>query len=172
MPRWRRFNGRSVRTPFQWNDEPNADFSRASSDKLPRPVISDGSNFDYRNLNFLNQRRDPTSLLNTLARIIRTRKESAQIGTGRFQIVETDQPETVFAHACLDDNWCILALHNLSDKELPNVRVQLWDDRYSSFMFLFEERDREKIAGRELSIDLPPYGYSWLRLRPEAGREA
>ena len=155
----------SVRTPFQWNAEPNADFSRAPADKLYRPVIADGGPYDFHRVNVQCQRRHPGSLLNGIERIIRTRKECRQIGDGRFRLVETDQPETVFAHACEDDGWAILALHNLGAEPRPGVRVQLWDDNYVSAMHLFTETDNQPIENREFRVDLPGYGFAWLRLR-------
>ncbi len=154
----------SVRTPFQWNDEPNADFSRAPADKLPRPVIASGP-FDHHRVNVQCERRHHESLLNQIERLIRTRKECRQIGAGDFRIVDTDQPETVFAHACTDGDWAILVLHNLGAEPRPGVRVQLWDDGYDVASYLFEEHDNQPIDGKELRVDLDGYGFCWLRLR-------
>ena len=156
----------SVRTPFQWNAEANADFSRGAPEQFPRPLVAaDGGPFDYRHANVQHERRDPESLLNQLERIIRTRKECRQIGAGQFRFVETDQPETIFAHACTDGDWAILVLHNLGAEARPGVRVQLWDEGYSSAIYLFEHRDNQLIDGRELQVDLTAYGFCWLRLR-------
>ena len=154
----------SVRTPFQWNDEPNADFSRASADKLPRPVIASGP-FDHHRINVQCERRHHESLLNQMERLIRTRKECRQIGAGEFRFVDTDQPETVLAHACTDGDWAILILHNLSAELRPGVRVQLWDDGYDVASYLFAEHDNQLIEGKELRVDLDHYGFCWLRLR-------
>ncbi|MBE7158283.1 MAG: alpha-amylase family protein [Rhodospirillales bacterium] len=156
----------SVRTPMQWNGEPNADFSRASPDKFPRPLVpADGGPFDYHRVSVQAERRNPDSLLNRLERLIRTRKECPQIGAGHFRLVDTDQPEEVFAHACTDGDWSILMLHNLGSEARPDVQVQLWDDAYDCAIYLFEDRDIWNIKGRELRVDLAPYGYCWLRLR-------
>ena len=155
----------TVRTPFQWNTERNADFSRAPADKLHRPVIADGGPFDYHRVNAQCQRRHPASLLNGIVRLIRTRKECRQIGAGGFRLVKTDHDETVFAHACTDGDWAILALHNLGAQPLPGVRVKIWDDRYDSASLLFDEHDNLPIEDCELRVDLEGYGYSWLRLR-------
>ena len=83
----------SVRTPMQWNAEANADFSRATADKFPRPLVpDDGGPFDFHRANVQVERRGPESLLNQLERIIRVHKECPQFGAGHFRIVETDQP--------------------------------------------------------------------------------
>ncbi len=47
----------SVRTPMQWSDSRNAGYSDAPSDKLVRPVISEGE-FSYKQVNFAAQDRD------------------------------------------------------------------------------------------------------------------
>jgi Glycosidases len=46
----------SVRTPMQWNAEPNTGFASPSVKKLRRPVI-DWGEFDYRRVNVQAQRR-------------------------------------------------------------------------------------------------------------------
>ena len=131
----------------------------------PAPLVADGGAFDYRHVNVQIQRRDPQSLLNQIERLIRTRKECSQIGAGEFRLVETDQPKTVSAHACVDDQWAILVLHNLGCDPRPGVRVRLWDDKYSAAIYLFDDRDNQSIDGPELRVDLSAYGLSWLRLR-------
>lgn len=158
----------SVRTPFQWNAEPNADFSRAPASKLPRPVVADGP-FGYRRVNVVRQRYRMHTLLNQLERLIRTRKECQQIGSGEFRFVDTNQPETVFAHACIDGSWAILILHNLGAKSHRNVRVQLWDDLYDLAVHLFEEHDPMPINGPVLTVNLPGHSFAWLRLRRRTG---
>ena len=77
----------SVRTPMQWNAQPNAGFADPSVKKLRRPVIDSGE-FDYRQVNVQAQRRDPHSLLNSLERMIRTRKEYPEFGCGKWRLVE------------------------------------------------------------------------------------
>jgi glycosidase len=86
----------SVRTPMQWTSERNGGFSTASKERLRRPVISKGP-FRYHRVNVQKSRREPGSLLNRLERMIRTRKEFPESGTGTYRILETDRPKTVFA---------------------------------------------------------------------------
>jgi maltose alpha-D-glucosyltransferase/alpha-amylase len=78
-----------ARTPMQWSSEAHAGFTRA--DKPVLPVIDEGP-YSYRKINVADQRRDPGSLLNWMARMIRTRKEVPEIGWGEFDLVETGHP--------------------------------------------------------------------------------
>jgi maltose alpha-D-glucosyltransferase / alpha-amylase len=153
----------SVRTPMQWNAEPNAGFAGPSVKKLRRPVI-DWGEFDYRRVNVQAQRRDPHSLLNSLERMIRTRKEYPEFGCGHWRIVENDRPEKVFAHACEEGENAVMAVHNLSDEPVE-VNLKLWTDQFNHAVFLFGDIDSQKIKGKDLSMKLAGYGYDWLRLR-------
>ena len=153
----------SVRTPMQWSAERNGGFSRAPNECLRRPVINKGK-FSVRKVNVQMLRRQPGSLLNRLERMIRTRKEFPEFGTGTYRILETDKPRTVFAHACEDDTGrAVLAAHNLS-AESETVAVRLWKNKFDHFVFLFEERENKRISDATIKLKLQPYGYSWLRL--------
>ena len=153
----------SVRTPMQWSSERNGGFSTASKERLRRPVISKGP-FSYRRVNVQKLRREPGSLLNRLERMIRTRKEFPEFGTGTYRILETDRPKTIFAHACEDEaGSAVLAAHNLT-QEAESVTVRLWKNEFDHFVNLFEEQENEPILDGKIKLKLPPYGYSWLRL--------
>jgi maltose alpha-D-glucosyltransferase/alpha-amylase len=153
----------SVRTPMQWTSERNGGFSTAPKEGLRRPVISKGP-FSYHRVNVQKSRREPGSLLNRLERMIRTRKEFPEFGTGTYRILETDRPKTVFAHACEDEaGSAVLAAHNLS-QEAESVTVRLWKNEFDHFVNLFEEQENEPILNEKIKLKLPPDGYSWLRL--------
>ena len=154
----------SVRTPMQWSADRNAGFSPAPPNRLRRPVISSGP-FDFRKVNVQTQRRQPDSLLNALERLIRTRKEYPEIGEGRFRLVENDCPGHVFAHACEDENGnALLAVHNFAGKTVE-VTVYLWDERFTRFLYLFDEFPMEPVKNGKIKAKLAPYGFSWLRLK-------
>jgi maltose alpha-D-glucosyltransferase / alpha-amylase len=153
----------SVRTPMQWNAEPNAGFADPSVKRLRRPVIDSGE-FDYRRVNVQTQRRDPHSLLNSMERMIRTRKEYPEFGCGKWRLVESDRPDQIFAHACEDAGNAVLAVHNLSGEPLL-VNVRLWSDQFDHAVFLFGDVDSKEIKDKDLAMELPAYGYDWIRLR-------
>ena len=73
----------SVRAPMPWSREPQAGFSTAR--KTVQPLIYQGP-YGYELINVESQRRDPNSLLNWTAQMIRLRKECPEVGWGFQQL--------------------------------------------------------------------------------------
>src|SRR5690606_15046548 len=94
--------------PMQWANQRNAGFSTA--DELVHPVISEGV-WRYQHVNVAEQRRDPTSLLNWTARMLRLRKECPEIGWGKCTILKTGSPH-VLALRCDWRGNAVLTIHN------------------------------------------------------------
>jgi maltose alpha-D-glucosyltransferase / alpha-amylase len=154
----------SVRTPMQWTADVNAGFSVADSSSLFRPVIDKGA-YSYRKVNVQALRRDPRSLLNHLERMIRTRKEYPEFSTGTYRVLETSEPNKIFAHSCQDENGnAVIAAHNLTPKP-SKVAIELWEKTFDHFVHLFDQLPNEKIKNAEVHLELPGFGFSWLRLR-------
>jgi maltose alpha-D-glucosyltransferase / alpha-amylase len=154
----------SVRTPMQWSAQANAGFSTAPAKKSRRPVIDSGK-FDYRLVNVQAERRNPSSLLNRIERMIRTRKEFPEFACGKYRLLESDRPEAIFAYACEDDEGnAVVAVHNLSRKAIT-AKVRLWTDRLDNAVFLFGENDDAAVVDKDLPVALDGYGYNWARLK-------
>lgn len=151
----------SVRTPMQWSAEENGGFSKAPPEKLIRPVIESGE-FGYEQLNVAAQTRDAESLLNSLERMIRTRRGTPEFGWGAFRTLEVDQP-CVFAHLSEWRDNSVLALHNLS-RQSCEVRVDLGPTRPRELMDILEDCDYPSLDAEHGPIPLEGYGYRWLRL--------
>jgi hypothetical protein len=58
----------------------------------------------------------------------------------------------------------VLAVHNLS-REAQKVNVRLWSDQFDHAVFLFGDLDIVEIKDKNLPMELPEYGYNWIRLR-------
>jgi maltose alpha-D-glucosyltransferase / alpha-amylase len=101
----------AIRTPMQWSSERNAGFSTAES--LVRPVVSRGP-YAYERVNVEEQRRDPASLLQWTARMIRLRKQCPEIGWGDWRIVASGS-RNVLAVAYTWRGNTIVCVHNLAD---------------------------------------------------------
>jgi len=43
--------------------------------------------------------------------------------------------------------------------------LKLWEKTFDHFIHLFDERPNEKIKKAEIEMELPGFGFSWLRLR-------
>jgi maltose alpha-D-glucosyltransferase/alpha-amylase len=151
----------SVRTPMQWSGEPNGGFSTASPDALIRPVIADGG-YGYPHVNVAAQRSDPSSLLNVVERLIRTRKECPEIGWGTWHILEAEDPR-VFAHCCEWRGGAILAIHNLSS-EPAVAKLNLSEYQAEHLVDLLGDREASPIEDGEFTARLDGYAYRWYRL--------
>lgn len=97
--------------------------------------------------------------------MIRTRKEYAEFSTGTYRVLETSESTKIFAHSCQDENGnAVIAAHNLTEGSIKVV-VKLWEKTFDHFIHLSDERPNEKIKKTEIDLELPPFGFSWLRLR-------
>ena len=156
----------AVRTAMQWSDEENAGFSTAPPEGLIRPVIREGP-FAYETVNVATEDRDPDGLMNTISKIIRTRRAAPEFGWGNYRLLRTDARE-VLAHACEWRGNTVVALHNLCD-EARTVRLDIRSDGGAAkWLDILADDEYEEVVAGSGSVFLRPYGYRWLR--PEGTR--
>jgi maltose alpha-D-glucosyltransferase / alpha-amylase len=159
----------AIRTPMQWSEEPNAGFSTAPPRNLVRPVISEGE-YGYDRVNVEQQRRDPRSLLNTVERMIRLRKEHPEFGFGQCTIADSADPAVFGIRASWQANTTI-AVHNLADRP-ATTRLDLQDDEASHVLDALGGDRFERRPDGTVEVKLEPYAVRWLRLRRGAGERA
>jgi trehalose synthase len=156
----------AVRTLMQWSARANGGFSTAPAEQLARPALPTGA-FGYRAVNVSAQRRDPESLLNWTERLIRTRRETPEIGWGAFSVVATTAP-SVIAHRLDWETSTLVAVHNLSDRP---ATVDLTVDRIGSDSeceeVISDPTDYPPLTTRQ-ELTLPPWGYRWVRVHRPA----
>lgn len=112
------------RTPFQWNDSPNAGFTSGE------PWLKVNSN--YKEINAAAQERDENSPLNYFRKLIRFRRENEVLIYGDAEYFDMEN-ESVFAYARELDGRKLLILLNFTDKEATaNVGFD-----YSQAKYLF-----------------------------------
>ncbi len=99
----------AVRTPMQWSDEPGAGFSTADPEQFPA-AITEGE-FGPLAVNVAAQRAEHDSLLNWFERLIRRRRETPELGLGKWSVIKTEEP-AVLAHRCDWDGSTVVAVHN------------------------------------------------------------
>ena len=157
----------SVRTPMQWADERNGGFSPAPPSRLRRPVV-DGR-FGPMAVNVADQRRDPGSMLNWMERVIRRRRETPELGWGRFEVLDTGD-RAVLGHRSTWEGSAVMALHNLAE-EPRTVRVGVPAPEGSEHVvdLLDDAAGGLDLDGGCLEVKLEGYGYRWFRLQA-AGR--
>jgi maltose alpha-D-glucosyltransferase/alpha-amylase len=150
----------AVRSPMQWSARPNGGFSRA--DEIYRPMHGDGE-YGYRNVNVVDQRHDPESLVAWMTRAIQVRRECPEMGWGEWRILDVGDSRVL----ALDYRWRdggVVTLHNLS---ADDVRVRLPDDLDLTGVEEIRRMFGDGTADHGKEIDLAGYGYSWLRLVDE-----
>ena len=153
----------AVRSPMQWSDDANAGFSSAPEGELCRPVTA-SPGFDAEAVNVAAQRRDEGSLLNWLERLIRRRRESPQIGHGRYTRLATGDP-AVLAHRCDWEGRVLVAVHNLAGRSVRVGLGELADDAVEELTDLLGTRDLAAGSDGALELDLEAYGHRWFSVR-------
>jgi glycosidase len=158
----------AVRTPMQWTSGTNGGFSRASKRKLSGPVPDDG--YSPEHVNVADQRRDPDSLLNFVQLLVRRYRESPELGwTPRAEILAQPHP-AVLAHRSTWGDGSTIAVHNLGpDAVTVPLRFDDCDDTVELVDLLQDGTCTIDAEGRT-DVDLPGYGYRWLRVVREGDR--
>ena len=151
----------AIRTPMQWSHLPNAGFSTAGAKDLVRPVVT-GGEFGYEKVNVTDQRHDPASLLAWFERMIRTLKESPEVGSGTCAYLDLPVPKGVLAHRADDRGGVMVFLHNLGTAK---VKVDLSSLAPEADMPNDVLADQEYgPVGKLDALEVGPHGYRWIRL--------
>lgn len=157
----------AVRTPMQWTDGPNGGFSTAPASRLISPVVQGG--FGPEHVNAALARRDPDSLWNFMAALIRRYRECPELGWGRFEVLE--QPvAAVLAHRCVWDADSVVLAHNLGPQPATVTLDLATPDRTAEaldgvvLLDLLGTEDIAVSARGRIELQLDGYGYRWLRV--------
>jgi glycosidase len=149
----------AVRNPMQWSPEQAGGFS--TSDALYRPAHAEGP-YGYRTVNVADQRHDPGSLHSWVAQAIRVRRESPELGWGKWRTLDVDDPHVLAIETRWRDDRTV-TLHNLSAEP---AKVRLPDDAEEPghgqpMRQMLGDTDPPYRPGEE--ITLGRYGFRWLR---------
>lgn len=156
----------AVRTPMQWSDARHGGFSRAAPSRLPGPVVEGG--YGPEHVNVADQRRDPDSLLSFVGTLVRRYRESPELGWAeRAEILDQPHPG-VLAHRCTWEDGSMVAVHNLTDEAVtvPLTLADLKhdDDAPARLVDLLQDGACDVDGRGRVSLELPAYGYRWLRV--------
>jgi maltose alpha-D-glucosyltransferase/alpha-amylase len=150
-----------VRTPMQWSSDRNAGFSTVEESRLYLPVIADPV-YGYQAVNVAAQLKTPSSLLNTMKRLITVRGRSTAFGRGSIEFLRP-RNESILAYLREYGDDTILVVANLSDRSQP---VELDLPRYRGavpFEMLGGTRF-PPIGSTPYFLSLGPQGFYWFRL--------
>ncbi len=154
-----------VRTPMQWSYDRNAGFSRADTEQLFSPPITN-PNYHYESVNVESESRLNTSLLHWVRKIIRVRqKYSKAFGRGEIQFLENGNRH-VLAYLRKYEEEKILCIFNISRK--PTF-LELSLKEYSGYTPVEIITDVPFPAIGELPyfFTLHPRSFFWLSLKKE-----
>ena len=149
----------SVRTPMQWSDELHGGFSTA--DETVLPVISEGP-YSYQRVNVEAQRRDPTSMLNWIERLIRLRKECPEIGWGTFKVLSTGTPSALALKYEWRNNQLIV-IHSFNARQ-TTVTIDPGSKEPIQLTNLMAGGHSYAEPNGKHKIVLQGYGYRWYRV--------
>lgn len=117
-----------VRTPMQWSSDRNAGFSESNPQQLYLPVIQDPQ-YDYQAVNVELQKRNSSSLLWSMKRMIETRKNYPAFSRGTMEFLHCENPK-ILAFTRTYEDETILVMVNLSRFSQP---VQIDLQQYAGF---------------------------------------
>lgn len=147
----------TVRTTMQWDTSSNGGFSNADSQKLQWPIIDSGT-YGYPSVNVSSQYGIPSSILEQVKIMIKTRKSHLAFNYGKFKLVETGHPQ-VMAYLYLLDKQRLLITHNLS-YQVAEAQISIDTEAIDK---LIGEATID-LNAHLLKLTLPPYTYCWLSL--------
>lgn len=157
----------SVRAPMQWNSGINGGFSTATESRLYRPLVKD-DRFHYSKVNVELQRADKTSLFSRMKELICARKLHPEIGFGKLAWVTTNH-ESVLGHICHWKNDMLMAIHNLSGKEVE-VTLELKTVYAKKLKNILGDCVASPLENGNYFLQLKAYDYVWFSVHYEKER--
>jgi maltose alpha-D-glucosyltransferase / alpha-amylase len=158
-----------VRTPMQWSPDRNAGFSTAEEKTLYLPVITDPVH-GYQTVNVAAQSRTPSSLLNTMKRLIATRRSSPAFGRGTIEFLRP-RNQRVLAYLRQHGRDTLLVVNNLAGSSQP-VELDLRALAGCTPVEILGQTPFPPIRETPYVLSLGPHGYYWFRIeRPDGADE-
>jgi maltose alpha-D-glucosyltransferase/alpha-amylase len=164
-----------VRTPMQWSPDRNGGFSTADFAQLYLPPLMDPV-YGFNAVNVEAQRRDPSSFLHWLQRMLAVRKQHPVLATGKMEILHAENP-SVLAYLrrglVVPDSEredIVLCVHNLS--RFPQPCELMLEQLAGKVPIELTGRVRfPRIGKLPYFVTLAPYGFYWLELIDQSDEE-
>jgi maltose alpha-D-glucosyltransferase/alpha-amylase len=160
-----------VRTPMQWSPDRNAGFSAADFAQLYLPPLMDPV-YGFQAVNVEQQRRDPSSFLHWLRRILAIRKQHPVLATGELEVLHAENPSVLayLRRRTLADEEesigrddIVLCVHNLSRFPQP-CELMLEQLAGKVPIELSGRVPFPRIGKLPYFVTLAPYGFYWFEL--------
>lgn len=157
-----------MRTPMQWNLNPNAGFSTANPQRLYLPIITDPV-YRHESVNVATQESSHASLLWWIRNVVAMRKRIAIFGRGKMKFIETSNAR-VLAFVRSYEGLHVVTVANLS--QFPQSAIlSLNEFRGSEVIEVFSQNRFQSVDTGAYPITIGPYGYFWFQLEVAAGKE-
>jgi maltose alpha-D-glucosyltransferase/alpha-amylase len=151
-----------VRTPMQWTPDRNGGFSKSDFAQLYLPPLMDPV-YGYEAVNVEGQRRNPSSFLHWVKRILEVRRQHVVFGLGSFEILHPANPSVLaFVRQLGDDR--VLCVNNLSKRAQP-VELDLAAFNGLRPFELLGGNEFPRIGDLPYFVTLAPYSFFWFALR-------
>jgi trehalose synthase len=154
----------AVRVPMQWTPAPGGGFSTADPSTFPEPMAE--GDFGPAKVNARDQARDPDSLLSFFRHLVDRYRDCPELAWGTASVLDPGPDAApVLAHRCDADDVSVVALHNFSGEPATATLAleglagcPLYDVLAGDVTGAVRVPDDGKLV-----LELPPYGYRWLR---------
>ncbi len=158
----------AVRTPMQWSADRNGGFSDAAPGRLVARPPSDG--YAPEHVNVAAQLEDKESLLYFIRDLTSRYRISPELGWGTLEVM--DQPaESLLVHSLSADVGRVIALHNFAEVPVTTSFRVTGEPEGTTLLDLLEPSHTALGSGGTVELEVPAYGYRWLRVaRPGDGR--
>jgi len=155
-----------VRTPMQWNPDRNAGFSKADFAQLYLPPLMDPV-YGYHAVNVEQQRRDPSSFLHWLRRLLEIRKQHPVLAVGELEVLHAENPSVLaYLRRAKDDDGSddvVLCVNNLS--RFPQPCELMMEQLAGKVPIELTGRvPFPRIGELPYFVTLAPYGFYWFEL--------
>jgi maltose alpha-D-glucosyltransferase/alpha-amylase len=157
-----------VRTPMQWNSDRNAGFSRANSQRLYLPVITDPE-YHYEAVNVEAQQQNPHSLLWWMKHIIAQRKRHKCLSEGTMEFLNPENRKVLTFLRHYGDSH-ILVVANLS-RFVQYVDIDLSAYQGIAPVELFGPTPFPTVGASPYFLSLGPHSFYWFSLQREPAVE-
>jgi maltose alpha-D-glucosyltransferase / alpha-amylase len=155
-----------VRTPMQWSPDRNAGFSTADFAQLFLPPLMDPV-YGYQAVNVEAQRRDPSSFLHWLRRMLDVRKQHPVLAIGEFEMLHAQNPSVLaYLRRGLGDDGdedIVLCVNNLSRFPQP-CELMLEQLAGKNPIELTGRVPFPAIGELPYFVTLAPHGFYWFEL--------
>ncbi|MFB8188185.1 alpha-amylase family protein [Microbacterium sp. NPDC055988] len=158
----------SVRTPMQWSTDRNGGFSDAAPRRLVSRPPADG--YAPEHVNVADQLEDSGSLLSFIRALTSRYRISPELGWGTLEVI--DQPaESLLVHSLAADVGRVIAVHNFAEVPVTTTFSLTDEPDGATLLDLLEPSHLPLGPGGTAELEVPAYGYRWLRVsRPGDGR--